>query len=125
MTATTPVDASVDPAPEGHVHEHPSDWQYAKIAILLGLLTALEVGTYFWEDIFGSEPSTAALIATLFPMMFIKFVTVAGYFMHLKYDNPIFKRIFIFGLILAVGVFVAALFAFEFWSDDYFRFLRG
>ena len=38
-------------------------------------------------------------------MMIIKFATVAGYFMHLKYDNPIFRRVFIFGLILAVIVY--------------------
>src|SRR3546814_9814702 len=77
---------------EAHAHGHPSDGDYVKIAIILGVITAAEVGTYFWKDIFGSEPSTFALVATLFPMMIAKFIIVIGYFMQLKYDNPLFKR---------------------------------
>lgn len=119
-TATT---ASEDHAAE-HVHEHPSDWQYMKIAIFLAVLTALEVATYFWEDLFGTEPSTTALVATLIPMMVIKFVVVAGYFMHLKYDNPIFKRIFLFGLVLAMVVYAIMLFTFEYFDDAYLKFLQ-
>ena len=44
--------------------------------------------------------------------------------MHLKYDNPLFQRVFLFGLILAVVVFLIMLTTFEFWDGDYFRFLR-
>ena len=33
--------------------------------------------------------------------------------MHLKYDNPIFRRVFIFGLILAVVVYAILASAFE------------
>ena len=44
--------------------------------------------------------------------------------MHLKYDNPLFRRVFLFGLVLAVIVFIIVLFAFEFWSADYLKFLR-
>ncbi len=104
--------------------EHPSDLKYVKIALFLVALTALEVATYFWEDIFGSAPSTGALVAVLFPMMVIKFGTVILYFMHLRYDNPLFKRVFLFGLVLAVIVFLVALTAFEFWDDQYLKFLR-
>jgi len=119
--------AAVDTAPDEHAHDHPSDLQYVKIAIFLGLLTALEVSTYFWEDLPGIDKpaSTTTLVAVLFPMMIVKFVTVAGYFMHLKYDNPIFKRIFIFGLLLAIIVYAIALFAFEYWNEDYLKFLRS
>lgn len=112
-------------APE-HGHDHPTDASYVKVALILGVITALEVGTYFWEDLFGSEPSTTALIVTLFPMMIAKFAIVCGWFMHLKYDNPLFKRIFVFGLVLAVVVYVVVFFAFEFFDDRYLRFLtRG
>ncbi len=112
------------PAPEDHVdeeleHEHPSDWLYVKVALFLAALTALEVGTYFLDD-----PSTGLLVAVLFPMMIIKFTTVIFYFMHLKYDNPLFKRVFLFGLGLALIVFTIALFSFEYYSDDYLKFLR-
>jgi cytochrome c oxidase subunit 4 len=65
------------------------------------------------------------LVAILFPMMIIKFGTVIMYFMHLKYDNPLFKRVFLFGLMLAIAVFSIVFFAFEFWDDQYLKFLRG
>ena len=110
---------------EADHHEHPSDLQYVKVALFLAALTALEVATYFWEDLFGSAPSTTALVLTLFPMMIIKFGTVILYFMHLRYDNPLFKRVFLFGLILAVIVFFVMLTTFNYWLDDYFKFLTG
>jgi cytochrome c oxidase subunit 4 len=111
-------------AAESHSHDHPSDVMYVKVAAFLAFVTALEVGTYFWEDIFGSQPSTLALVLVLFPMMTIKFFVVCGWFMHLKYDIPMFRRIFTFGLILAVIVYTIAMFTFEFYSEDYLKFLR-
>ena len=39
-------------------------------------------------------------------MMIVKFAIVCGYFMHLQYDNPIFRRVFVFGLVLAVVVYL-------------------
>ncbi len=111
-------------APE-HGHDHPTDASYVKIALILGVITAAEVGTYFWEDLFGSKPSTTALVATLFPMMIAKFAIVCGWFMHLRYDNPLFRRVFVFGLILAIFVYAIMASAFEFFSDDYFKFLRA
>jgi cytochrome c oxidase subunit 4 len=108
-----------------HEKHHPSDGDYIKVAIILAVITAAEVATYFWKDIFGSEPSTAALVLTLFPMMIAKFLIVIGWFMHLRFDNPIYRRLFLFGLLLAIAVFVATLTAFEFWDDRFLRFLTG
>ena len=115
------------PPPKPHVDEvhgadhaeHPSDLLYVKVAAILAFLTALEVGTYFIE-----EASTQLLVGILFPMMIIKFGTVIMYFMHLKYDNPLFKRVFLFGLILAVVVFMIMLTTFQFWDGDYLQFLH-
>src|ERR687892_925931 len=104
----------LEPHHEAHQKEHPSDWTYIKVALFLGALTALEVSTYFWED-----PSTTVLVATLFPMMIIKFGVVVAYFMHLRYDNPLFRRGFVFGLILAVGVFLFRPGALRVLSEDY------
>ena len=123
--STVTTETSVAEVNEADHHEHPSDVKYVKVALFLGALTALEVATYFWEDLFGSAPSTTALVLTLFPMMIIKFGTVILYFMHLKYDNPLFKRVFLFGLILAVIVFFIMLTTFNYWWDDYFKFLTG
>jgi cytochrome c oxidase subunit 4 len=110
-----------------HVAHHPSDAQYVKIALILGVITALEVGTYFWKDLpftNGKEASTTTLVLILFPMMIAKFAIVCGYFMHLQYDNHLFRRVFTFGLVLATVVYFIMFFAFDFLSDDYLRFLR-
>jgi len=122
-SSATSVQEAAEHGVESSGHSHPTERDYIKIAIILAVITALEVGTYFWEDLFGSAPSTTALIASLFPMMIAKFAIVIGYFMHLKYDNPLFKRIFVFGLVLAIIVYVAVLSAFEFFDDRFFRFL--
>lgn len=119
MSTTTEVRVAEAHDADEHAHEHPSDLLYVKIALLLAGITALEVGTYFLED-----ASTTMLLVLLMPMMVIKFVIVASYFMHLKYDNKIFRRVFIFGLGLAVVVFAIALTSFEFWNQDYLKYLR-
>ena len=119
-TATTPSPAEEhfrnEAQGEGH-EEHPSDLKYVKIAVFLAVVTALEVSTYFFEL------ETGQLVLILFPMMAIKFGTVILYFMHLKFDNPLFKRVFLFGLFLAVIVFSIMLTTFNYWWDDYLRFL--
>jgi hypothetical protein len=40
---------------------------------------------------------------------------VAGYFMHLKFDSPLFTRMFAAGLSFAVVVYCVMLTAFRFW----------
>jgi cytochrome c oxidase subunit 4 len=119
MSTTTDTAPVAEDHHDDDAHpEHPSDWKYVQIALILGFVTALEVLTYFFEM------STLQLVVVLFPMMIFKFLMVIFYFMHLKYDNPLFKRVFLFGLLLAISVFTIALFAFEFWSADYLKFLH-
>ncbi len=93
--------------------KHPSDWQYVKIAIILGVLTAVEVFTYF-ESV--HRLGDAALFALLTVLMVLKFVYVAAWFMHLKFDSVLFKRIFMTGIALALGVYLIMLTAFSFWT---------
>ncbi|MEM7140204.1 MAG: cytochrome C oxidase subunit IV family protein [Actinomycetota bacterium] len=96
-------------------HDHPSDWAYVKIALLLAFITAVEVATYF-ESVLTVFENNSVTIASLMIMMVVKFYLVAMYFMHLKHDNPIFTRMFVGGLILATVVYIIALAAFEFWA---------
>jgi cytochrome c oxidase subunit 4 len=118
MTTTHPLDP-VEPGDtmpldhlEAHGHQHPTDRNYVIIAVILGVITAFEVGTYFLDN-----PSTTFLVASLFPMMIAKFAIVCGYFMHLRFDNPLFRRVFVFGLVLAVVIYVGIMLtAMEFWS---------
>jgi cytochrome c oxidase subunit 4 len=112
MSDTDTADTST--IADGHdaAHDHPSDWAYVKIAAILAAITLVEVSTYFTSVVDWGD----ALIPSLMVMMVIKFWLVATWFMHLKFDNPIFGRLFVAGLVLAVGVYVAALAAFEFWA---------
>lgn len=96
---------------EHEEHAHPSDWAYVKIALVLAGLTALEVSTYFSSVVDWGD----ALIPSLLIMMVLKFYLVVMWFMHLKFDSRLFMQMFVGGLILAAGVYIVTLTAFEFW----------
>jgi cytochrome c oxidase subunit 4 len=84
-------------------HSHPSPAKYVGIAILLGIITALEVALYYIN-----MPSWL-LVAFLMVLAFLKFTMVAAFFMHLKFDSPMLRRVFITGIILAGVVYTVAL----------------
>ena len=99
MSATQ---SSVTPdVTEDHAN-HPTPAQYVRIAIILAVLTALEVSTYFFE--FGPIG-----IPLLIVLMAIKFVIVASWFMHLKFDTKVFSRLMYTGLALALVLYAATL----------------
>lgn len=89
-------------------HEHPGDGIYIKIALILGVITAAEVAT-FYVDI------GKAMVPALVVMMIAKFSIVAAYFMHLKFDSTLFTRVFVSGVVLAVGVYLAAVTSLHIW----------
>lgn len=91
-----------------HAHVHPDSY-YVKIAVILAVITALETSTY-WVD-FGP-----LFMPMLIILMLIKFFMVVLFFMHLKDDAKIFSMLFYSGLGLAVGVYIAALAAFQFFG---------
>jgi caa(3)-type oxidase subunit IV len=93
--------ALVHHAPE---HTHPSPVKYVGIAILLAVITALEVGLYYI-----SMPE-ALLVIFLLILATLKFSLVAAFFMHLKFDSPMLRRVFVAGIILAAVVYTVALF---------------
>jgi cytochrome c oxidase subunit IV len=92
-------------------HQHgATDRQYIVIALILALITAAEV-TLSYIDV-GPIFLPALLI-----MMAAKFIIVVSFFMHLKFDHRIFSFLFYTGLLLAVGVYVAALGTFHFFGS--------
>ncbi len=80
-------------------HHHPTPRQYVNIAVVLAVLTALEVSTYFFD--FG-----AIAIPLLIVLMIVKFLYVAGWFMHLKFDSPVFKTLMYLGLGFALVLYI-------------------
>lgn len=90
----------------GELRPHPSPFQYVMIAVILCVITGLEVGMYYLTD---SIPR-ALYITILLAMAVTKFVIVVSWFMHLRVDRPIFRRLFIVGSIGAVLLYSIILF---------------
>ena len=85
------------------LHDHPSPRKYVWIAVILAIITAAEVAIYYvpaLEDY---------LVPFLIAFAFVKFVMVAGYFMHLKFDSKLFRRFFVTGLVLGFVIFTVVL----------------
>jgi cytochrome c oxidase subunit 4 len=89
-------------------HSHPGWKTYTGIAIILAIITALEIGTYYIEDTLG-----AALVWILLFLSVIKFVLVVGWYMHLKFDNKLFTWLFGFGMAVAISVILSFLVLFD------------
>jgi cytochrome c oxidase subunit 4 len=93
---------------EGHDDHTMSDRNYIVIALILAVLTALEVAA---TEVDGLG---ALLVPALLVMMVIKFFIVVSYFMHLKHDSALFKFGFYGGLAGAVVLYSVMLTTFHF-----------
>ena len=89
-------------------HEHPTWKQYKWVAFWLTLITAVEVWVYYtpFKD-------SSLFAPTLLVMSAVKFTIVVAYYMHIKYDHWIFKRLFLMGLGVATFTVMALLFLFH------------
>jgi cytochrome c oxidase subunit 4 len=99
----------------GHTneHAHPS-WQlYVGIAVILFVLTALEVGAYEVAErgilggfgVFVKE----MVVELLLVLSALKFALVAMFYMHLKQDGKLLSGIFVFPIIIAAFIILALL----------------
>jgi cytochrome c oxidase subunit 4 len=106
------------PAPhDAHAHDeahaHPTPGTYAKIGLVLFVLTALEVGLY--EMTYGERAGTLGhelqpfFIPLLLALSAVKFALVAMYYMHLKNDSKLFSGVFVFPLVIAMVVIFAMI----------------
>ncbi len=91
-----------------HQHAHPSDFQYVMIALFLATVTGAEVALYYIKSL-----DFVVLASMLSVLMVVKFATVAAFFMHLRFDSKLFRRIFITGIVLATAVYMIVLFTFH------------
>lgn len=107
------VDTHTEHAEHGHdtEHEHPSDWKYIQVAIVLAILTGIEVVLSYTESTVGRRPTVGLLLA----FAAVKFYIVVMWFMHLKFDHPWFRRLFVTGLILAGFCYIAYLSTMQIW----------
>ncbi len=80
--------------------EHPPLSLWVRIAIFLGIVTAIEVAIYYVPALEG------VLVPLLVALSAVKFAFVIWYFMHLKYDDKILSGIFIAALVVSIAVFI-------------------
>ncbi len=99
------ADEPADAHPGAH-GDHPSERKYWIIAAILGAVTAVEVALSYID--LGDAVAPLLLIG-----MVIKFFIVASYFMHLKFDSRVTRRLFISGLSLAVFCYLGMFMMFR------------
>jgi cytochrome c oxidase subunit IV len=92
----------------GEVHEHPSWKQYQWVALVLTVITGIEVWVYYTP-----LKQSAVFVPLLLIMSAVKFAIVVAFYMHLKYDHKLFRALFIGPLIIAMSTLVALLFLFS------------
>jgi cytochrome c oxidase subunit 4 len=76
---------------------------YLRVAGLLAVITALEVGLIYIRQL------TPILVPLLVVMSAAKFSLVVLFFMHLRYDARVLSTLFVGPLIIATGLAVALM----------------
>lgn len=82
-------------------HAHPTQEAYVRIAILLAIITGIEVAIYYIPALEG------VLVPALVLLSALKFVTVVAYFMHLKFDDRMLTFVFTASMVVSIVMFVA------------------
>ncbi len=94
-----------------HEEAHTSNQTYVRIAIILAIITIVEVAIYYLPSV------RPILVPALLILSIAKFIMVVGFFMHLKFDHRLYRFMFAAGLVLTLGVYLAALAMF--WTSNH------
>ena len=100
--------ANVDHAAMGIEKEHPTWSTYWKVAVILTLMTVIEVWIYYIPSFVASR----AFVPVLLLMSAVKFFIVVAFYMHLRYDHKLFRVLFTGPLIIAMTTLVGLMFLF-------------
>ncbi len=82
---------------------HPGVGQYVEIGVILAVLTAIEVGLFYFDM------PRVITVPGLLALTLLKFVLVVMWFMHLRFDSRWFRRLFLMGLGLAGAVYAVTI----------------
>jgi len=99
---------NVDHTALGMQKEYPTWSTYWKVALILTVITALEVWVYYIPSFVASR----AFVPTLLLLSVVKFAIVVLFYMHLRYDHKLFRAVFTGPLIIALTIAVGLLFLF-------------
>ena len=93
-----------------HEHAHPTGRKYVAIAVILTVITAIEVAIFY-------VPMARALMMVLLAVLAItKFVMVVGWYMHLKFDAKLLTWLFVAGLSVATATITGLWAMFNGWG---------
>ena len=93
------------PAHAGEVRPHPAPYQYVIVAVVLSVITAVEIAVSYLD---GDIPR-GLIVVLLLVMGLAKFVIVASWFMHLRSDRKVFRQLFIVGGAGAIVLYLVVL----------------
>jgi cytochrome c oxidase subunit IV len=96
------------PAAHADEHEHPTWKQYKWVALILTVITVIEVWVYYIPAFVESR----LFVPSLLIMSAAKFAIVVGYYMHLKYDHKLFRALFVGPLVIAIATLIVLMFLF-------------
>jgi cytochrome c oxidase subunit 4 len=86
-----------------HEHSHPGAKEYLAIAVVLTVITAVEVAIFYVPQM---KP---VLVPSLLTLSALKFALVAMFYMHLKFDHKLFSWLFVVPMGIAAAVIVALM----------------
>ena len=84
-------------------HAHPSAKEYVGIAVVLTVITAIEVAVFYVPAL---HPFLAPILLSLSAL---KFGIVAMWYMHLKFDHRLFSWVFVVPMVFAAAIILALI----------------
>jgi cytochrome c oxidase subunit 4 len=100
MDSSHAAPAAAHAAGEGHA----SVQTYVRVAVVLGILTAIEIGALYVPGL-----PKHLLVTLLLVFSVIKFALVVAFFMHLRYDNKVLTALFVGPLLIAMIIILALM----------------
>ena len=85
------------------VEGHPTASTYVTVGLILSVITVFEVIVYYVDALSG------ALLGILMSLSALKFLLVVLWFMHLRFDSPVFSILFAGGLTLVAALLLVVL----------------
>ena|SRR2546426_5966028 len=95
--------------PQAGEHSHPGAKEYLGIAVILTVITAVEVAVFYIPTM---KPM---LVPTLLTLSALKFALVAMFYMHLKFDARLFSWLFVVPMIVIAVIIIMLLRLFGQW----------
>ena len=86
-----------------HQHAHPTAKKYLGIAIILTIITVIEVAVFYIPSMHQFLPPILLTLSAL------KFALVAMFYMHLKFDHRLYSWVFVVPMCFATAVILAVL----------------